>query len=133
MSDREKTGLNRRDFLRRAAATTAAAAWAAPVIQTIAATPAFASTNGTPRVGCFHSPDEDHPDPAQSCMDTCTGKCDGITDHPGDRCDGFGDPDGPCGIWCNISPGNQCPNSNFCNPDCFTCNESSVTFTCSTA
>ena len=44
-------GLNRRQFLRQAAVTTATAAWAAPVIQTIAARPAYA---GTPVV-CDHS------------------------------------------------------------------------------
>ena len=47
----ESGGLNRRQFLRRAAVTTATAAWAAPVIQTIAARPAYA---GTPVV-CDHS------------------------------------------------------------------------------
>jgi len=47
----EQSGFNRRQFLRRAAVTTATAAWAAPVIQTIAARPAYA---GTPVV-CDHS------------------------------------------------------------------------------
>src|SRR5262245_20645089 len=47
----EKQGMDRRQFLRRAAVTTAAAAWAAPVIQTVTASPAFA---GTPEV-CDHS------------------------------------------------------------------------------
>jgi len=47
----DTSGLNRRQFLRRAAITTATAAWAAPVIQTIAARPAYA---GTPVV-CDHS------------------------------------------------------------------------------
>ena len=47
----ESSGLNRRQFLRRAAVTTATAAWAAPVIQTIVARPAYA---GTPVV-CDHS------------------------------------------------------------------------------
>jgi hypothetical protein len=36
------TGLNRRRFLRRAAAIGAAAAWATPVVRTITGTPAFA-------------------------------------------------------------------------------------------
>jgi hypothetical protein len=39
-----KKGLNRREFMRRAALTGAAAAWAAPVIQTVAASPAYATT-----------------------------------------------------------------------------------------
>jgi hypothetical protein len=44
--------IDRRAFLRRAVAT-GAAAWAAPVVQTIAANPAYAQTNGTPF--CGHS------------------------------------------------------------------------------
>jgi hypothetical protein len=51
--EEERRGIDRRTFLRRAAVTGAAAAWAAPVIQTIAARPAFA-TNGTP-AECRHS------------------------------------------------------------------------------
>ena len=49
--DEEKKGMDRRQFIRRAAVTTAAAAWAAPVIQTVTASPAFA---GTPEE-CDHS------------------------------------------------------------------------------
>lgn len=41
-------GIDRRAFLRRAAATGAAVAWAAPVIKTLAGTPALAQT-GTPK------------------------------------------------------------------------------------
>lgn len=48
----ERRAMNRRQFLRRAAVTTAAGAWAVPVIHSVAATPAFASTVGTP---CDHS------------------------------------------------------------------------------
>lgn len=112
-------GFNRRDFLRKAAITGAAAAWAAPVIHTIAATPAFAQTNGTPVAqNCFHS----NADPAQSCMDACTTTC---PQGGGEQCDGFGGPpgevQGPCAVYCNISPGNQCCNSGLCNPGNFTC------------
>jgi hypothetical protein len=114
----ESAGLNRRQFLRRAAVTTAAAAWAAPVIQTVAATSASAGANGTPAPGgCFHSNDADA---AQSCMDACTGA--GCT---GDACDGFGgqpgEVQGPCSVYCAISPGNQCCNPGLCNPANFSC------------
>jgi hypothetical protein len=110
----DKSGLDRREFLRRAAVTTAAAAWAAPVIQTVAASPAFASTNGTPAPGgCFHSVGGDT---GEGCMGACTSS--GCT---GDACDGFGDPDGPCATLCNISPGNQCCNPGLCVPANFTC------------
>ncbi len=49
----EPKGIDRRDFLRKAALTGAAAAWAAPVIQTVVARPAFAQT-GSPSE-CRHS------------------------------------------------------------------------------
>jgi hypothetical protein len=51
--EEERKGLDRRSFLRRAALTGAAAAWAAPVVQTVAARPAFAQT-GSPSE-CRHS------------------------------------------------------------------------------
>jgi hypothetical protein len=41
-----KGGLNRRQFIRRAAVTGAAVAWAVPVIQTVTASPASAQTLG---------------------------------------------------------------------------------------
>lgn len=115
----EGSGINRRQFIRRAAVTTAAAAWAAPMIQTVAASPAFAGTNGTPAPGgCFHSND----DPAQSCMDACTSACGG---GGGEQCDGFGGPagevQGPCAVYCTISPGNQCCNPGLCVSSNFTC------------
>jgi anaerobic selenocysteine-containing dehydrogenase len=45
----EEQGLPRRDFLKRAAITGVGAAWAAPVIQTVAATKAFAHDIGSPK------------------------------------------------------------------------------------
>ena len=115
MEEIEPRGLKRREFLRRAAIA-GAAAWAAPVVRTMAATPAFASTQGTPQQGCFHS----NHDPAQSCMDACTS-----TGCTGNQCDGFGcGPNGcgPCATYCGTSPGNQCCNSGLCNPGNFHCN-----------
>lgn len=110
----EGQGLDRRQFIRRAAVTTAAAAWAAPMIQTVAASPAFAGTNGTPAPeGCFHS------DAQSNCMDACTSQP-GCT---GDLCDGLGnDPNpGPCGAFCNIRPGNACCNPELCDASKFNC------------
>jgi hypothetical protein len=49
MPNTEKNGLNRREFLRKAAIT-GAVAWAIPVVQSVSATPAYA---GTPF--CDHS------------------------------------------------------------------------------
>ena len=55
MAENERNELNRREFLRKAAIT-GAVAWAVPVIQSVAATPAYAQTPAvrTPR-GCQHS------------------------------------------------------------------------------
>jgi hypothetical protein len=53
--DSDTIGMDRRGFLKRAGLAGAATVWAAPVVQTMAAGPAFA-TNGTPVVGeCGHS------------------------------------------------------------------------------
>jgi hypothetical protein len=51
--EKDTKGMDRRAFLRKAALTGGAAAWAAPVIQTVAARPAFAQT-GSPSE-CRHS------------------------------------------------------------------------------
>jgi hypothetical protein len=114
--DAEEKGIERREFLRKAAITGAIAAWATPVVQSITASPAFASTVGSTRQACFHS----NNDPNQSCMDACTS-----TGCLGHQCDGFGcGPDGcgPCATYCGTSPGNQCCNSGLCDPSNFHCN-----------
>ncbi|HEX2294710.1 MAG TPA: twin-arginine translocation signal domain-containing protein [Actinomycetota bacterium] len=54
MSTEDRKSVERREFLRKAAVTGAAAAWAAPIVQTVAATPAFAQTSTTPAT-CHHS------------------------------------------------------------------------------
>jgi hypothetical protein len=104
------SGLDRREFLRRAAVTTAAAAWAAPVIQTVSASPAFATTNGTPQPdGCFHSIAEGKPN---GCQETCKAQ--------DDIC---GPPDGACAVICNAAcnlPENACP-PQYCDPACWGC------------
>jgi hypothetical protein len=112
--DEERKGMDRRDFLRKAAVTGVAAAWAAPVIQTVAATPAFAQTNGSPpEGGCFHSVGTNG-----GCMGdgACGGKC------GGDQCGGQNNP-GPCTTYCPPGTGgdNPCCNPGLCEADNFVC------------
>lgn len=54
MSHEDRKSVERREFLRKAALTGAAAAWAAPIVSTVAATPAFAQQATTPAT-CHHS------------------------------------------------------------------------------
>lgn len=96
--------LNRRDFLRRAGIG-AAAAWAIPVIQSVAATPAFAQSQGSPS-GCFHS--ISLPDKPNGCMETCTGIA--ATGNAGSCQD-------VCGPACNL-PNNGCP-PQYCQSSCW--------------
>jgi hypothetical protein len=70
LEDEVKKGMDRRTFLRRAAVTGAAAAWATPIIQTVTARPAFAA-NGTP-VECSHSSSPWFTDGEEQCS---TGGC----------------------------------------------------------
>jgi hypothetical protein len=68
MADEERNEVNRREFLRKAAIT-GAVAWAIPVVQSVAATPAYAQTLSP---GCPHST----PDTlGGSCMGTCKATC----------------------------------------------------------
>jgi hypothetical protein len=111
-------GMNRREFIRKAAIT-GAVAWAVPAIQTVAATPAYAGTQGTT---CPHST----PDTAGgSCMGSCHSR-------------GFAacgkDCGGGCAGICNTAcSGGQCP-PQYCNPLCFNVTSCSggctVQFTC---
>jgi hypothetical protein len=86
----ERKSVDRREFLRRAAITGAAAAWAVPAVQTVAATPAFAQTNGTPAVS-------DH----SACVSACN--------EAGNGCGGGGVCENQCRELC--PPGGTC-----CNP-----------------
>ncbi|MCI0634011.1 MAG: twin-arginine translocation signal domain-containing protein [Actinobacteria bacterium] len=118
MSNGDREGLNRRDFLRKAAMTTAAAAWAAPVIQSVAATPAFAQAQGTPpptEDGCAHSVG-----PNGGCMGACASVC------GGNQCGGQGNRNqapGPCTVYCPPGTGseNPCANPGLCEPGNFVC------------
>jgi hypothetical protein len=108
MAENENSGLNRREFLRKAAIT-GAVAWAVPVIQSVAATPAYAFHQGSPHP-CPHSFPEGS---GESCMGTCQAKC--------TNCSGPGQ---ACNVWCNSSavcqPGDVCC-ENACNPGAWTC------------
>jgi TAT (twin-arginine translocation) pathway signal sequence len=110
MDDKERRELNRRDFIRRAAVTGAAATFAAPVIQTVAATPAFATTQGSPAPGgCWHSRSPDKPN---GCMETCKAR-DKICGPPDGVCEDI------CGPACYL-PENACPDE-YCDPRCWSC------------
>jgi hypothetical protein len=111
MSTEDRKSVERRDFLRKAAVTGAAAAWAAPIVQTVAATPAFAQGTGTPAGGgCFHSVGVNG-----GCMGACGTKC------GGNQCNvAHG---GPCGTYCPPGTGsdNPCCNPGLCDPNNFVC------------
>jgi hypothetical protein len=117
--------LDRRAFLRRAGMTGLAAAWVAPVVQSIAATPAYAQTvGGTPvPEDCFHSVGGQT---GEGCMGACT-----AAGCSGEACDGT-DPDpcnphyggeGPCQYLCPSGQGgdNPCCNPGLCDPANFEC------------
>lgn len=115
----EKKGMDRREFLRKAAIT-GAVVWAVPVVKSIAATPAYAQNQGTP--ACPHS----DPDTAGgSCMGSCKAAA---------RAQCGKDCGGGCASICNPNCARgQCP-PQFCNPSCYnvtSCEGScTVVFTC---
>jgi hypothetical protein len=101
MSDQERGGLNRREFLRKAAVT-GAVAWAVPIIQTVAATPAAA---GTPF--CGHS----------ECVAACiAGRCAGLTGSARAACNSFCQ--SQCDQLCPQVQGTnrECTNPSVCDP-----------------
>ena len=114
MADQEKNGLNRREFLRKAAIT-GTIAWAIPVVQSVAATPAYAQQLSP---GCPQS--DDPAGSGGSCTGTCHAVCQANTSPPTDCgtscasvCQGvcvpsIGCPPAACvaGCWsCSGSPG----------------------------
>jgi hypothetical protein len=110
----EKGSLKRREFLRRAAITGAAAAWAAPVIQTVAAGPAYA---GSTPADCFHSLNG-------GCMAACNACSTGTAveenvdcSNPGSACAQL------CCCYCHPGQGgdNPCCNPELCDPSQFEC------------
>ena len=113
--DEEREGMDRREFIRKAAITGAVTAWAVPAIQTVAATPAFAQTNGSPAEGgCFHSVGTNG-----GCMPACAD----LAGCGGNQCGGQQDPVGPCTTYCTPGQGgdNPCCNPGLCDPANFTC------------
>lgn len=117
--------LDRRAFLRRAGMTGLAAAWVAPVVQSIAATPAYATTVGQTPVpeDCFKSIGA-----TGGCMGACTASgcggsaCDGKDDDP---CNPHYGGQGPCQYFCPSGQGgdNPCCNPGLCvigNFECLT-------------
>jgi hypothetical protein len=125
MAESDRRELDRRAFLRRAAVTGLVTAWAAPTVQSIAATPAFAQVNGgTPAPGdCFHS---EGGETGEGCIGACTAAgctgeaCDGVDPDP---CNPFYGGDGPCSYLCPPGEGGQnpCCNPGLCDPDNFQC------------
>lgn len=123
--DQDK-GMNRREFIRKAAIT-GAVAWAVPAIQTVAATPAYADhspASPTPTV-CEHSPhsNESEVNPClgsgDDCMSTCKCKCIQQTGQ---------DQGGECAAVCNPNCARgTCP-PQYCNPGCWDCTGGEVTF-----
>jgi hypothetical protein len=106
MSD-DSRGMERREFLRKAAITGATAAWAAPLIQTVAATPAFAQTAGTGQPGtCHHSIGGDT---GEGCMGACQASGSGC----GSACNR------QCNTLCPVQPGGgddrQCTSTAACD------------------
>jgi hypothetical protein len=107
LEDEIKKGMDRRTFLRRAAITGAAAAWATPIVQTVTARPAFAS--GTP-AECGHSFGQavgtcaDRAD--EGCMGACQQAC-----HP-ENCETLTASEGECNEVC----GQLCPNRHSDDP-----------------
>ena len=127
----EKKALDRRQFLRRSAVTAAAAAWAAPVIQSVAASPAFAQTQGSASK-CFHSIDTAE-GKLNGCMETCQGAFDAANaGGNGGQCN-----HNICGPGCSL-PENECPAS-YCDSACYSVQQTgtknghpvyTVTFSC---
>ena len=94
----EKDGLDRRTFLRNAALAGATVAWAAPVVQTIAATPALAASPGDQWSIC------------NGACNTAPGTC-----PPGNPID---DPQNTgCQTICTLLCGNPNQNLPCCNSD----------------
>jgi hypothetical protein len=123
--EEQSNRLNRRAFLRRAAATGLATAWVAPIVQSVAATPAYAQTVGQTPVpnDCFKSTGGVT---GGGCMGACVTSgcsgeaCDGVDPDP---CNPHYGGDGPCQYFCPSGQGggNPCCNPGLCDPANFEC------------
>jgi hypothetical protein len=127
MENSEKPGIDRRSFIKRAAATGGITVFAAPAIQTVVATAARAADGASPAVTCVHSlVDATH----EGCKPTCTSVGSGL----GAQCEAI------CGQGCPVGQGdeNPCSSDDYCDPACYefddngtpTANDNTVTFIC---
>jgi hypothetical protein len=115
MTEKDRNELHRREFLRKAAIT-GAVAWAVPVVQSVAASPAFAQQAASPTC-CGHS--ETPSGGCGNCMDACKTACGNAS-----GCSALCDPNTVCTF-----PDNTCP-PNRCNPGCYRCDPTGPVFTC---
>ncbi len=117
----EGQGVNRRSFIKRAAATGGVVMFAAPAIQTVVAGAAKASTVGGasgPPQACGHSTG-----PNGGCKPACTSAGDGL----GMPCEAI------CEAGCPTGQGNDnpCSSDSYCDPACYTSSgHGQVTFIC---
>jgi len=124
----DRQGFDRRTFLRRAAMTGAAAAWTVPVIQTIAARPAFAQTASA--FTCTHSSSpyldvDGNLVSTGGCMEACHNAAPKAT-ATRSTLGAAGIPGDPCGAICDSACPNectgtdrQCINGDFCDSSNF--------------
>jgi hypothetical protein len=130
MENAERPGVDRRSFIKRAAATGGITVFAAPAIQTVVAGAARAQNVGaTPRPGCFHSVEPDR-ETDGGCMGACTSVGPGL----GGQCADI------CGEGCPVGSGNDnpCASDDYCDPGCYEFDEgasggahdNTVTFVC---
>ena len=117
MEEEPKSGFDRRTFLRRAAVTGAAAAWAAPVVQTVMARPAFAVGAGTAFCGHSVGP-SGGTDCSEGAMGACKFACNGTCADATSAVD-------PCNTItfaaCVGSPDRPCCNAGLCDTSNWTC------------
>jgi hypothetical protein len=123
--DHEK-GMDRREFIRKAAIT-GAVAWAVPAIQTVAATPASAQTY----IECAHSPTGPGTECPQegNCKDACAARAQAECGKDcGSGCESV------CADCLGTGPCNPCPTTDYCNPACYDVTDCAggctVVFTC---
>jgi hypothetical protein len=125
MESPEKPGIDRRSFIKRAAATGGVTVFAAPAIQTVVAGVARASEVGAspPPLGCFHSTGLNG-----GCMPACTS-----TGATGNACNdicGDGQSTGACPV--GSGGDNPCASDDYCKPECYEvgATKNDVTFIC---
>ena len=109
----EGQGVNRRSFIKRAAATGGVVVFAAPAIQTVVAGAARASTGASgppPQGNCCHS------DPTDTNAFGCKPACTQAGSALGGPCSDI------CNAACPVGQGdcNPCSSDDYCDPNCYT-------------